>query len=256
MLLVLVIIVLAGIYIFTQQKEKEMVYSDQQVARDNTTELQKAADSNTAKTTNFAKDQDCTTPIKFTHQFTDIKAIDSIIPPVFRNSKGTMPTMLINIQGKVPLYMPTSGKFVQGSYHTEQGAEFYMWEIDVGCGITVVFDHVTEPIEKIRSLFPKTPRSDTRTDFFDRSLEMEAGELVGYTTGSVNAHNWNFAVYDASEKNYLWETGEFANVPKYFTQVCPFRYYESSIAQAYEERFILSFNDIIVEKNLCENKSS
>ena len=100
-------------------------------------------------------------------------------------------------------------------------------------------------------MFPGTPRADSRTDLFDTQLEIAAGELVGNTTGSTNAHNWNFAVYDSSEKNYLWETGTFNALPKYFTQVCPFRHYDPSMAQAYEELFTLSYNDIIVEKNLC-----
>ena len=128
-----------------------------------------------------------------------------------------------------------------------------MWEVDVGCGVTIVFDHVTEPIEKIRKLFPDIPRNDSRTDFFNSILEMEAGELVGYTTGTVNAHNWNFAVYNSSEKNYLFETGEFAQYPKYFTQVCPFKYYNESAAELYKELFVLSDKDIVVEKNLCDD---
>ncbi|MBI3290419.1 hypothetical protein HYZ78_03425 [Candidatus Microgenomates bacterium] len=196
---------------------------------------------------------DCASPVKFTHHFTDVATINSIIPPVFKNSKGTMPTTLINITGKVPLYMPTSGKLTEGSYHNEQGAQFYMWHIEVGCGVTIVFDHVTQPVEKIKNLFPTIPRNDSRTDFFKPPLEMEAGELVGYTIGSVNAHNWNFAVYDNSEKNYLWETGKFNDQPKYYTQVCPFKYYDKSMAKPYENLFILSFNDVSVEKNLCEN---
>ena len=187
----------------------------------------------------------------FTHHFTDIATIDSIIPPVFRNSKGTMPTTLLNIKGNASLYMPTRGVLTQGSYYTEQGAEFYLWEIDIGCGITVVFDHVTEPVEKIKRLFSNTPRSDSNTNFFGTSLEMKDGELVGYTTGSVNAHNWNLAVYDSNEKNYLWESQEFKDLPKYYTQVCPFKFYDRQMAKAYEDKFILSFNDITVEKNLC-----
>src|SRR3989338_7707874 len=123
------------------------------------TTTQKLTDLNRAEVKNSDISFDCPSPVQFIHHFTDISTIDSIIPPVFRNSKGTMPTTLINIGGKAPLYMPAAGKLTQGSYHTEQGAEFYMWEIDVGCGVTVVFDHVTEPVEKIRKLFPGTPES-------------------------------------------------------------------------------------------------
>ncbi len=209
--------------------------------------------NNAQSLTAFNTNDNCATPIKFTHHITDLTTIDSIIPPVFRNSRGTMPTTLINITGKVPLYMPTSGKLTQGSYHNEQGAQFYMWEVDIGCGTTIVFDHVTEPVEKIRKLFPNTPRDDSRTDSFGIPLKMDAGELVGYTTGSVNAHNWNFAVYDSSERNYLWARQEFKNMPKYYTQVCPFMLYDNQMAKAYKEKFILSFNDITVEQSLCED---
>ena len=127
-----------------------------------------------------------------------------------------------------------------------------MWEADVGCRTTIVFDHVTEPVEKIRVLFPNIPRNDSLTDFFETQLELEAGELVGYTTGTVNAHNWNFAVYDTSEKNYLWNSGMFNDKPKYYTQTCPFKYYDKSIARAYEKLFLLEDKDLSVEKNLCD----
>ncbi len=238
LLILIVAAIMAGTYSVTQQDIKDEFYAGQQTAENESLGI---------------ATQDCASPVKFTHHFTDIGTIDSIIPPVFRNSRGTMPTTLINIHEKVPLYMPAPGRLVQGSYHTEQGAEFYMWETDAGCGVTFVFDHVTEPVEKIRELFPSIPRNDSRTDFFGMQLEMKAGELVGYTTGTVNANNWNFATYDASERNYLWETGEFANFPKYFTQTCPFGYYDKQMAQAYEALFVFSFNDIKVEKNLCGN---
>ena len=198
---------------------------------------------------------DCQDPPKFTHHFTDSDQITSIIPPVFQNRHGTMPTMLININGKVPLYMPTDGKVTEGSYYLEEGTEFYMWDVDVGCGVTIVFDHITEPIDEIKRLFPESPNNHSRTEPFEKDLQMQAGELVGHTTGSTNAHNWNFAVYSNSEKNYLWETGEFIDKPKYYTQVCPFDYYEASVAKVYEKLFVSSFNDITVEENLCKNNS-
>ena len=195
---------------------------------------------------------DCTP--KFSHHFTDVDTIDSIVPPVFRNREGTMPTTLINTMGKTPLYMPTAGKLTQGAYYTEQGTEFYMWEVDVGCGITITFDHVTEPVEKIRMMFSDTLKNDSRTAFFEAPLKLEAGELVGHTTGSVNSHNWNFAVYDVREKNFLWGASTFSDMPKYYMQVCPFKYYEGQMAAPYEDLFVLSFNEITVEKNLCGHK--
>ncbi|MBI4044923.1 MAG: hypothetical protein HY392_04395 [Candidatus Diapherotrites archaeon] len=248
---IVIAITLSGAYTFTLQNDNEGLGKQTPGDDSQKAATPKAPDSNRAEATNSTASPDCASKAKFTHHFTDINAIESIIPPIFRNSKGTMPTTLINIKQRAPLYMPGAGKLIQGAHYIEQGAEFYMWEIDAGCGITLVFDHVTEPVEKIRKLFPNAPRNDTITDFFATPLEMNAGELVGYTTGSVNAHNWNFAVYDSSEKNYLWETGTFNALPKYFTQVCPFRHYDPSMAQAYEALFTLSYNDIIVEKNLC-----
>ena len=207
---------------------------------------------NQINTSQQISNSDCSSQIEFSHHFTDVSTIISIIPPVFRNSRGLMPTTLININGKAPLYMPTSGKLTQGSYHTEEGSEFYMWETDIGCGVTVVFDHVTEPVEKIRILFPDAPRNDSKTDYFKDTLELSAGELVGYTTGSTNAHNWNFAVYDSKSKNYLWNMEEFKNLPKYYTQVCPFDYFNNSMAGEYEKLFVSVFNDITVDQPLCK----
>src|SRR3989344_91518 len=47
----------------------------------------------------------------FTHHFTDIATIDSIIPPVFRNSKGTMPTTLLKTGGIIESMVAISVKW-------------------------------------------------------------------------------------------------------------------------------------------------
>jgi len=193
----------------------------------------------------------CDSPVTFTYHFTDPSTITSIIPPVWKNNRHTITSALLNTRGRVPIYMPTSGTLKQGTYYSEQGAQFYLWDIDVGCGVTVRFDHVTEPVEKIRALFLATPKEDARTYPFETPLAMEAGELIGYTTGTVNAHNWNIAVYDAAEKNYLWGTDQYPS-KEYYTAVCPFKYDNPSMAQAYEKLFVLTSGDISVEKNLCQ----
>lgn len=208
-------------------------------------------------TKNTSRDIDnkskCTKSIEFSHHFIDIPSIDSIIPPIWRNQRHTITSALLNISGRVPVYMPISGKINQGSYYLEEGAEFYLWDTEADCGITLRFDHITEPVDKIKALFPDTPKNDTRTDFFDSPLEMQAGELVGHTTGTVNAKNWNFGVYQEDEKNSLWKGEEAQGFVPEYTAVCPFGYYNESMAKEYEDLFIFSSNDIYVEDSLCAN---
>src|SRR3989344_2964329 len=207
----------------------------------------------TQRASDFVLVNDCESPVEFSHHITDVSAIVSILPPVFRNNAGPMQTTLININGSVPLYMPTGGKIFQGAYYNEQNTAHYLFDIDLGCGITITFDHITQPVEKIKKLFPEIPKSDTRTDIFVNPLEMTTGELIGYTTGTENARNWNFAVYDNSQKNYLWQNERFKDLPKLYTQVCPFKYYDASMAEIYEALFVTSFGVATVEDNLCNN---
>jgi NAD(P)-dependent dehydrogenase (short-subunit alcohol dehydrogenase family) len=59
-----------------------------------------------------------------------------------------------------------------------------------------LINHITEPIEKIKNAFPSTPQTDTRdSPRVNPSIQIKAGDLLGYTTGTPLAHNFDFGGY-------------------------------------------------------------
>ncbi len=191
---------------------------------------------------------------RFTHNFTDVSAIDSLIPPIYSSGTGVKHTVLVNTIGRVPLYMPATGDLFQGSYYDSEGMGHYLLDFQITCEVVVSFDHVAEPVEKIRALLPSKPKNDSRTDFFEPKVKFRAGELIGYTSGTKNAKNWNFGVYNNTVQNYLSGDSEVKQFPKYTTAICPFEYYSKEMKNPYYALLSDSFGDIRPDKNLCLRK--
>ena len=69
-------------------------------------------------------------------------------------------------------------------------------------------DHMTEVVDKIKVVRPASLNTETsRTEDVSPAIQFEAGELIGYTsgTGSGCCGVWDFGVYNTSRPN------EFAN---------------------------------------------
>ena len=197
----------------------------------------------------------CQLPI-FTHHVTDPATIESILPPLFRNSRGVMPTALLDISGRAPVYLPAAGTLVEASYHLEEGTAFYWLGFDAGCGVFVVLDHLTEVTPDIAAALPDTPRpeGDSRTAPVASPLPLSAGTLVGHTTGSVRAGNWNFSVFNESARNSLWDGETQPGRNPGYTAVCPFAYFSEDLRQQYGALFQLKHSGSThTEDNLCDD---
>lgn len=197
--------------------------------------------------------ESCITNVQpiFSHHITDIDLVDSIVPPFFWVGDSDLKhTALMNTRGRVPLYLPSDATLFQGSHYVSEGEDHYLLDFQASCEIIVSFDHVTEPIDEIVALLPHEAQSDSRTEFVE-PLEMHAGDLIGYTTGTINAKNWNFAVFNSVRSNHLVDHSDYSEYEKYTTAVCPFEYYPDVMRDEYENVFISDFGDVRVDKQLC-----
>jgi len=171
----------------------------------------------------------------FTNHFTDITKINYIAPPPTIGSGPSLKThsYIGTDHALVPIYAPTAMKLVSGAYYV--GGP-YTLEFQVSCEVTLRFGHVTDPIDLIKNVFPSQPASDSRT-FAVTPINFNAGDVVAYTTGTDQAGNWDFGVYNSATTNRYAADPSWNTSTVYTTAVCPFMYYSPSMKSTYYNLF-------------------
>ena len=71
-------------------------------------------------------------------------------------------------------------------------------------------------------------------------LHFRAGQLIGYTTGTPQAHDFDFGIYDTTHVNKYANLARFnLSTPysKYVTAVCPYNFFLARIRVGYYAKF-------------------
>ena len=145
----------------------------------------------------------------------------------------------------VPIYAPADSTLVGVTYYLQpmqdaQGAWVdvpqYDLQFQVSCEVTYGFDHVERLADDLAALAPAEPARSTRDAQIRVELELKAGDLIGYTTGTILAHTWDFILNNSTKRN------RFANQERYegvgdlgglLTGDCPFDYYDEELRSQY-----------------------
>ena len=195
---------------------------------------------------------------KFTHDLTEADKILKITPNSLIASKLQDRAFLwidTAKAAKVPIYAPVDTDLVRGVYKMRitQGQETVDYDLhfQVSCEVWFFINHISDPEDKIKKFFPKTPATNTSlenyTKFFPL-LHFTAGELIGYTTGTVQAHNFDFAVFDLNHSNNLIGGGGSED-QRFKNFICPFDFLPNNLKSIYYQKLI---PDLIPESN-CQN---
>jgi len=174
----------------------------------------------------------------FTADITDLTKISRITPPGSVNPGDGFVTahsyIWIESNEAVPIYAPVDMTLGMGGLYTESGnpAQYILF-FGVSCEVSIKLDHFDDPIEQIKNVLPKTPKiDDSRTDDVSSIIEFKAGDLLGYTGGTVQAHNWDFGVYNQTKPNFLSGDEQYKGDDK---ADCPYDYFiEDKIAVYYD----------------------
>ena len=158
-------------------------------------------------------------------------------PPTMGAGPSLKPHSYIGTDhARVPVYAPADMTLETGAYF-EGGP--YGLDFRVSCEVTLRFGHITEPVDEIRAVFPATPApaNDSRSQQITRKVSFKAGELVGYTTGTSAAGNWDYGVYNSTVRNRYADDPAWNNSTTYTTAVCPFDYFSAAMRAAYVAKF-------------------
>ena len=193
---------------------------------------------------------------RFTHSYTDLDQIEFINPTIVTSGNWLknrqyhkVVTDANNQAPLVPVYAPTDATAVGithylGTMQPWDGEPFEIAQFDVrfqvSCEVAFWFDHLTELVEPFASLASPDPVDDTRDAQVPIRVDVNAGDLIGYTSGTEPAHTWDFVLIN------LAKTNQFANQERYeqtgdlrnlLHADCPFDYFDEPLRSEYRSRF-------------------
>src|SRR3989344_1166546 len=181
--------------------------------------------------------QNCSSNISpvFTHHITDISKVQYVAPPPTMGAGPNLKThgYIGTEHALVPVYGPVTMTVKDGSHYV--GGP-YMFDFAVSCEVTVRFGHMTNPVDALKQLLPVELASDSRTQSLS-PVSFAAGELVGYTTGTDQAGNWDFGVYNSATQNRYASDPDWNWSTVLTTAVCPFGYFTPDLKAAYISKF-------------------
>ncbi len=172
----------------------------------------------------------------FVNDFTDLDMIENILPPSSSGTEvNTEATLLIDGGANVPVYAPTDITLKTGNFYLENNQLFYKMNFEVSCEVTISFDYIRFPVDKIRNVFPRNPsqQKEAKADSV-AEVNIKAGELIGYTTGDTDG-NWSVGLWNSDRPNHLSELYES---DKFTKAGCVFDYFGESVRDAYYNKFL------------------
>lgn len=179
--------------------------------------------------------------VSFPNDFTDVNLISSVEPTIITPGNSRHRAWLNIKSGKVPIYAPVDSELVNGVYKNARGALDYDLHFQVSCEIWYLINHVTEPVDKVKDLFPDTPQTDTRINPpFKNPVKFKAGELLGYSTGTPLAHNFDFGVFDLNQINEDLPADGESDYGKEKNFICPFDVLPENLKKNYYSKIIPS----------------
>lgn len=189
-----------------------------------------------------------TTSALFTAHIFELDKIDRIYPlgnlnGGYDESTGlTVPlawikSSVISEGGKVAIYAPTDMDMQYYAYYQfdTDPAEWAL-TFTINSNLTLRLDHVSEVTQEIMDGTTSTPVESSAGLPPTTALSFTAGELLGYTTGTYQANNWNVMLYDSAHTNIFvnQERYEVDSVGEFLrTAVCPWDQYDDEMKAEY-----------------------
>lgn len=200
----------------------------------------------------------CTIPSEpapvFTHHLTDLSK-HSVIHPmgaawggyIHDNGHTYLQIGPESLETPVPVYAPVDMRIERVLHEAGVGGHTdWAMTYRVSCEVWIIITHVTDPVESIRGLWIGPPASSSaHVRFLPESkwLEFSAGDLLGYTTGTAEASNWDFGVYHTDHYNqfinpdrHYHPVGRF-EFSRVLNSVCPYPFFRSDLRVQYEAMY-------------------
>ncbi len=157
---------------------------------------------------------------EFASPVTDFEYIDFLISPGSHQHSVIKPHGYIILRPEVvglnegrgvPVYAPVDSTLVSVAFYrtNKETVDEFMLTFRVNCEVTYRFDHVRTVIDEIVVQMPDQPSSTSHDFRLNPTVEFKAGDIIGWTGGTGQAHAFDFGVYNTARTN------QFANPDRY-----------------------------------------
>ncbi|TMU56062.1 hypothetical protein [Flagellimonas algicola] len=166
--------------------------------------------------------------ITFTTSFTDLDAIAHIEPlgelQAFHNFSAHTYVFIKPGVTEVPVYAPVDMDLVNVTFN---GTD-YQPMFRASCEVVLRFGHITNPVSTIRDavVTQGIPLFDAQASTL---VSFSAGELIGTTSGTVQAKSFDFGVYHSERQLTFLNNDRFHPVETFRHATCPYDYFTSDL---------------------------
>lgn len=166
--------------------------------------------------------------VTFTASFTDLDGIAHIEPlgeiQAFHNFSEHTYVFIKPEVSEVPVYAPADMDLVNVTF---DGVD-YQPMFRASCEVVIRFGHITNPIPAIRDLVV-----DQGISMFEGQaptlLKLSAGDLIGTTSGTVQAKSFDFGVYHSERPLTFLNDDRFHPVETFKYASCPYDYFTPAL---------------------------
>ena len=140
----------------------------------------------------------------------------------------------------MPVYAPVDSILTRVALYVQSGREQYYLKFQVSCEVSYEFDHIAWLADNIAPLAATTPDVEVHT-----SVPLKAGDLVGYTGGTV-VGNWDFVFENLSKPINVANLERYENTSNLRKGLlyadCPYDYFADDLRDEYYALFSVTLD--------------
>ncbi len=139
-----------------------------------------------------------------------------------------------------PIYSPVNATITKIYFSNKNYTQFfkkeyirpeYRIDIVVSCEVFIAFDHVVSLAEKLKASAPQTP-APGKNDGVVVSIPVQAGELLGYTSGSFPGRAFDFIILNRAQNASHMNPARWDADHSHYMD-CPYNYFPNELKQQY-----------------------
>ncbi len=175
----------------------------------------------------------------FTHSFIDISKISWISQygnnAIYNPGSQARSYVAVKKGESTPVYAPVNATLIRMHYSNKNYPGLvrpeYRLNFQASCEVSFAFDHIISVVDKLKEQAPQTP-AEGRNDGNEVTISVQAGELLGYTSGTIQAGSFDFVFLNTARPH------QYLNPARWHTENsiyigCPYDYFTEDLKQQY-----------------------
>ena len=175
----------------------------------------------------------------FTAPFTDITKIEWISQigsnALYNPGSQARSYVAVKKGEMAPVYAPVNATLTRIYYSNKNYPMLvrpeYLLNFKVSCEVSFAYDHIITVVDKLKEHAPQIP-AEGRNEGAEVSIPVNAGELLGYTSGTVQAGSWDFLFLNTAREAPHINPSRWSSYHSKYAD-CPYDYFTDDLKKQY-----------------------